>query len=63
MDVEVLSTIPLSEWKELRGEVDEATREQKPGLIANFLLEKDSISPAELANPLHEEIREYIKLA
>ena len=28
LDVEVFSTIPPSEWKELRGEVDEATREQ-----------------------------------
>jgi len=49
LDVEVFHTIPPSEWKELRGEVDANDGKSKPGLIANFLLEKDSISPAELA--------------
>jgi len=49
LDVEVFQTIPPAEWKELRGgEVDDDGN-KSPGLIANFLLEKDSISPAELA--------------
>jgi len=48
LDVEVFHTIPPAEWKELRGEID-ANGKSNPGLIANFLLEKDSISPAELA--------------
>lgn len=45
LDVEVFHTIPPSEWKDLRGDGSE----EKPGLIANFLLEKDTISPAEIA--------------
>ena len=49
LDVEVFHTIPPAEWKELRdGDID-FDGKQKPGLIANFLLEKDTISPAELA--------------
>ena len=48
LDVEVFPTIPPAEWKELRGETG-SDGTHKPGLIANYLLEKDAISPAELA--------------
>ena len=47
MDVEVFPTIPPAELKELRGETG-PDGTHKPGLIANYLLEKDAISPAEL---------------
>ena len=47
LDVEVFHTIPLTEWKELRGGDIGFDGKQKSGLIANFLLEKDTISPAE----------------
>ena len=40
-------TIPPAELKELRGETG-PDGTHKPGLIANYLLEKDAISPAEL---------------
>jgi hypothetical protein len=43
--VEVFHTVPLSEWRELRG--DGSFENQ--GLISNFLLEKDTVSPAEIA--------------
>jgi hypothetical protein len=52
-DVEVFHTIPPSEWIALCGETD-ACGKYKPGLIANFLLEKDSISPAELTKRITE---------
>jgi hypothetical protein len=44
LDVEVFNTIPVDEWDELRGD---GTIEN-PGLIANFLFEVDTISPAEM---------------
>ena len=49
LDVEVFHTIPLAKWKELRGGDIDFDGKQNLGLIANFLLEKDTISPAELA--------------
>jgi hypothetical protein len=45
LDVEVFHTVTLSEWRELRG--DGSFENQ--GLISNFLLEKDTVSPAEIA--------------
>ena len=51
LDVEVFHTIPLAEWKEMRGGDIDFDGKQKPGMIANFLLlEKDTISPEELAS-------------
>ena len=47
LDVEVFHTIPPAEWKELRGGDIDFDGKQKPGLIANFLLKKDTISPAD----------------
>jgi hypothetical protein len=44
LDVEVFNTIPVDEWDELRGD----GTENNPGLIANFLFEVDTISPAEM---------------
>ena len=48
LDVEVFHTIPLEEWQELRGDGTIGN----PGLISNFLLEADTISPGELARRL-----------
>ncbi len=53
LEVEVFRTIPPSKWKALRGETD-ARGKDKPGFITNFLLEKDSISPAEWAKRITE---------
>ena len=52
-DVEVFHTIPLEEWQELRGDGTIGN----PGLISNFLLEADTISPGELARRLAAERR------
>ena len=51
LDVELFHTIPLEDWQDLRGDgtVD------NPGLISNFLLEQDTISPGELARRLAAE--------
>ena len=51
LDVEVFHTIPLDEWQELRGDGTIGN----PGLISNFLLEADTISPWELARRLAAE--------
>jgi hypothetical protein len=52
LDVELFHTIPLEDWQDLRGDgtVD------NPGLISNFLLEQDTISPGELARRLAAEV-------
>ena len=44
-------TITLEEWQELRGDGTIGN----PGLISNFLLEADTISPGELARRLAAE--------
>ena len=45
LDVDVFHTVPLSEWWELCADGSM----EDPVLILNFLLEKDSVSPAEIA--------------
>tara|TARA_A100001015_G_scaffold197853_1_gene220695 strand:+ start:384 stop:1205 length:822 start_codon:yes stop_codon:yes gene_type:complete len=51
LDVEAFHTIPLEEWQELRGDGTIGN----PGLVSNFLLEADTISPGELARRLAAE--------
>ena len=49
-------TIPLEEWQELRGDGTIGN----PGLISNFLLEADPMSPGELARRLAAEAEEKV---